>query len=202
VAIDGVSSTVPWFVVTVNVCAPTAVPKDVYKASKATPLSLMPAIDTAYFSPVRIIEVTFVNPVVENGALVGVAVNPEQLTLIVFIALTDEELNPKADAPVKLGKLELEDNKLFILVCAALEIVKLFKLKVNDAKLENPVDTTEEVLNKGIDSKEMQVSNILLIVVTEEVTNKGTDFKEKQLANMLLIVVTEEVTNKGTDFKA
>jgi hypothetical protein len=162
----------------------------------------MPAIDTAYFSPVRIIEVTFVNPVDENGALPGVAVNPEQLTLIVFIALTDEELNPKTDAPVKVARLVAVVNKPFILVCAALEIVKLFKLKVYVAKFWNPVDTTEAVLNKGIDSKEMQVSNILDILVTEEVTNKGTDFKEMQVSNILDIFVTEEVTNKGTDFKA
>jgi hypothetical protein len=201
VAIDGVSSTVPWFVVTVNVCAPAAVPKDVYKASKATPLSLMPAIDTAYFSPVRIIEVTFVNPVVENGCEPGAATSPEQLTLIVFIALTDEKLSPKDDPPGKEVKDVLEFNKLVILVCAELEIVKLFKLKVNTAKLWNPFDTTEAVLNKGIDSRETQLSNIFCIVVTEEVTNKGTDFKEKQSENMLDIFVTELVTNKGTDFK-
>ena len=88
VAIDGVSSTVPWFAVTVNVCAPAAVPKEVYKASKATPSSLMPATDTAYFIPVRIIEVTFVNPLVENGPVGGADVTPEQLTFIFFMALT------------------------------------------------------------------------------------------------------------------
>jgi hypothetical protein len=161
----------------------------------------MPAIDTAYFSPVRIIEVTFVNPFDENGGEPGAATSPEQLTFIVFIALVDEEFNPKDDPPGKAVKDVLEFNKLVILVCAELEIVKLFKLKVNDAKLWNPVDTTEAVLNKGIDSRETQLSNMLDIFVTEEVLNKGTDFKEKQSENILDIFVTELVLNKGTDFK-
>jgi hypothetical protein len=161
----------------------------------------MPAIDTAYFSPVRIIEVTFVNEVDENGGEPGAATSPEQLTFIVFIALVDEEFNPKTDPPDKEVNDVLELNKLVILVCAELEIVKLFKLKVYAAKLWNPVDTTEAVLNKGIDSRETQLSNIVDIVVTEAVLNKGTDFKEKQSENMLDIVVTEAVLNKGTDFK-
>jgi hypothetical protein len=160
VAIDGVSSTVPWFVVTVNVCAPAAVPKEVYKASKAVPLSLMPAIDTAYLSPVRIIEVTFVNPVLENGAVLGGVDTPEQLTFIFFMALIDPLLSAKVDDPDKLLRPEAEDNKPVILTCAELEIVKLFKLKVFTAKFENPEETTEEVLNEGIDSKEIQPSNI------------------------------------------
>ena len=178
VAIDGVSSTVPWFVVTVNVCAPAAVPKDVYKASKAVPLSLIPAIDTAYLIPVRIIEVTFVNPVVENGAVLGGADTAEQLTFISFMALIDPLLNAKFDAPNKVLRPEDEDNKPLILVCTALEIVKLFKLKVFVAKFKNPEETTEEVLNEGIDSKEIQPENIWDMVVTEAVLNKGTDFKE------------------------
>jgi hypothetical protein len=98
VAIDGVSSTVPWFVVTVNVCAPAAVPKEVYKASKAAPSSLMPCTEKAYFIPVIITEVTFENAVVENGADEGIAVTPEQFILIFFMALFDEE--PKVKIPV------------------------------------------------------------------------------------------------------
>ena len=100
-AIDGVSSTVPWFVVTVNVCAPAAVPKEVYKASKAVPSSLMPCMEKAYFIPVIIIEVTFVNPVLKNGAdePVGADVTPEQFILIFFMALVDEEVKFKDPEP-------------------------------------------------------------------------------------------------------
>jgi hypothetical protein len=184
VAIEGVSSTVPWFVVTVNVCAPAAVPKDVYKASKATPLSLMLAIDTAYFSPVRIIEVTFVKPEGGNGGVVGADVTPEQLTLIFFMALVDEEFNAKAPPPVKNEGLVFVLSKALIDVCPALEIVKLFKLKVYTAKPANPEETTEAVLNDGIDSKEKQFSNIEVILITEAVLNKGTDFKEPQPSNI------------------
>lgn len=96
-AIDGVSSTVPWFVVTVNVCAPAAVPKEVYRASKAAPSSLMLCTEKAYFIPVIIIEVTFVNPLDENGPVGGADVTPEQFILIFFMALFDEE--PKLKDP-------------------------------------------------------------------------------------------------------
>jgi hypothetical protein len=89
VAIDGVSSTVPWFVVTVNVCAPVAVPKEVYKASKAAPSSFMPCTEKAYLIPVIIIEVTFVNPLVVNGSDAGADATPEQLMFIFFMALTE-----------------------------------------------------------------------------------------------------------------
>jgi hypothetical protein len=183
VAIDGVSSTVPWFVVTVSVCAPAAVPKEVYKASKATPSSLMPTIDTAYFSPVRIIEVTFVNPVVENGPVEGADVTPEQLTFIFFMALTvDSEY--ANNVPLEFVVLTLLKRRALMLVIAEVDSVKLVKLMVFAAKVIKPVLVIDEVLNDGIDSKEKQLLNMLLIVVTEAVLNKGTDFKEKQEANI------------------
>ena len=120
----------------------------------------MPCTEKAYFIPVIIIEVTFVNPVVENGGVVGADVTPEQLTFIVFMALTDEEPIANAAEPGKGLKAEPELSKPFMLVCAALEIVKFFKLKVYAAKFTKPVLTTEIVLNDGIDSKEAQDSNI------------------------------------------
>ena len=43
---------------------------------------------------------------------------------------------------------------------------------------------TDEVLNKGTDSKDKQPLNMLDMVVTDKVLNKGTDFKDEQLINM------------------
>jgi hypothetical protein len=199
VAIDGVSSTVPWFVVTVNVCAPAAVPKEVYKASKAAPSSLMPCTEKAYFIPVIIIEVTFVKAV-ENGPDVGTDVTPEQLTFIFFMALTDESEYANDVPPGDDGVLLVTKREL-MLVIAELDSVKLVKLMVFEAKLVKFEPVTDEVLNDGIDSKEKQFENMPNIAVTEAVLNKGTDFKDTQLENMLAILVTESVLNKGTDFK-
>jgi hypothetical protein len=177
VAIDGVSSTVPWFVVTVNVCAPAAVPKEVYKASKAAPSSLMPAIDTAYFSPVIIIEVTFVNASDENGPDEGAAVTPEQFILIFFMALFVEEEKFKDPVPGDNG-LEEKNKMPSILVIAGTLSVKLVKLKVFAAKYRKPVVVIDDILSDGIDSKEIQYENICCNSVTDCVLNKGTDFKE------------------------
>ena len=161
----------------------------------------MPCTEKAYFIPVIIIEETFVNPVVENGAVLGADVTPEQLTLIVFMALVEEDVNGKVAEPGKGERVVLVDNRLLIDTCPEVEIVKLFKLKVYTAKELNPKEETELVLNKGINSKDEQLSNIPCIFVTEAVLNKGTDFKEMQSENMLDIPVTEAVLNKGTDFK-
>ena len=142
----------------------------------------MPCTEKAYFIPVIIIEVTFVNPILLNGPNCGTNVTPEQLTFIVFIALFEILLNAKAAAftPDKNCILKFSNNKFCTDVCAELEIVKLFKLIVDAAKPENPVETTEAVLNKGMDSKETQVLNMLDMFVTNEVSNKGTDFKDEQ----------------------
>ena len=120
----------------------------------------MPCTEKAYLIPVIIIEVTFVNPFAVNGGVDGAPATPEQLTFIVFMALTDEELIANAENPDKGLKRVLGLSKPLMLVYTALEIVKFFKLKVYAAKFVKPVPTTEVVLNDGIDSKEAQDSNI------------------------------------------
>jgi hypothetical protein len=52
---------------------------------------------------------------------------------------------------------------------------------------------TDCVLNKGTDSKEIQLLNMLAILVTDAVLNKGTDSKDAQLLNMLDVSVIVEL---------
>jgi hypothetical protein len=67
---------------------------------------------------------------------------------------------------------------LVINVIAGTLSVKLVKLKVFAAKYAKPKEPIDDILNNGIDSKEIQYINMLVILVTDCVLNKGTDFKE------------------------
>ena len=117
------------------------------------PSSLIPCTDRPYLSPVKIIEETFVNPLVVNGTPEDILVTAEQLTFIVFMALTVEVFIKKTPVPRKgvVTDEAKKDEKFDIEVLASVNFAKLIVFAANPIK---PTAPTDEILNEGIDSKE------------------------------------------------